>query len=91
MNCGLGGETLSSSGLPEAEEAPTMDAKRREPTTERQEVQVDACPEAAGVILSVGPVSIWLEIETAKQVAMALRNAISPLTALAARKTGHSN
>ena len=70
-----------------------MDTKRREPSTERQEVQVDACPEAAGLILSVGPVSIWLEIETAKQVAVALRNAISPaaLAALAARKTGQSN
>lgn len=70
-----------------------MDTKRREPSSERQEVQVDACPEAAGVILSVGPVSIWLDIETAKQVAVALRNAIAPTTlaALAARKTGHSN
>jgi len=70
-----------------------MDAKRREPTIERQDVQVDACPEAAGVILSVGAVSIWLEIETAKQVAIALRNAISPATlaAVTARKTGPSN
>jgi len=70
-----------------------MDAKRRESTIERQEVQVDACPEAAGLILSVGPVSIWLEIETAKQVAIALRNAISPATlaVLAGRKPGQSN
>ena len=69
-----------------------MDAKRRESTIERQEVQVDACPEAAGLILSVGPVSIWLEMETAKQVAIALRNAISPaaLSAVGAR-TGPSN
>jgi Zn-finger nucleic acid-binding protein len=66
-----------------------MDTKRREPTTERQEVQVDACPEAAGLILSVGPVSIWLEIETAKQVAIALRKAISP--AALGRNTGESN
>jgi len=70
-----------------------MDTKRREPSTERQEVQVDSCPEAAGLILSVGPVSIWLDIDTAKQVAVALRNAISPaaIAALAGRKTGHSN
>jgi hypothetical protein len=70
-----------------------MDTKRREPSTERQEVQVDACPEAAGLILSVGPVSIWLEIETAKQVAIALRNAISPasLAAVAAGNSGQSN
>jgi len=70
-----------------------MDTKRREPTTERQEVQVDACPEAAGLILSVGPVSIWLELETAKQVAIALRNAISPtpLSSAAARHGDKSN
>jgi Zn-finger nucleic acid-binding protein len=70
-----------------------MDTKRREANTERQEVQVDACPEAAGLILSVGAVSIWLEIETAKQVAVALRNAISPaaLAAASARNTGQSN
>ena len=70
-----------------------MDTKRRDPSTERQEVQVDACPEAAGVILSVGAVSIWLDVETAKQVAIALRNAISParLAGVAARKTGQSN
>jgi hypothetical protein len=66
-----------------------MDTKRREPSTERQEVQVDACPEAAGLILSVGPVSIWLQIETAKQVAISLRNAIA--SAAAARNTGQSN
>ena len=70
-----------------------MDAKRREPSTERQDVQAHACPEAAGVILSVGAVSIWLEIETAKQVAIALRSAIPPATlaAVAGRKTGQSN
>jgi hypothetical protein len=68
-----------------------MDAKRGEPTIARQEVQVDACPEAAGLILSVGPVSIWLEMETARQVAIALRNAISPAAFAAARNTGQSN
>ena len=70
-----------------------MDTKRGESTIARQEVQVDSCPEAAGLILSVGPVSIWLEIETAKQVALALRNALAPaaLAALAARNTGQSN
>ena len=68
-----------------------MDTKRGAPTLTGQEVQVDACPEAAGVILSVGPVSIWLEIETAKQVAIALSNAISPAAFAASRKTGPSN
>lgn len=66
-----------------------MDTKRGAATITGQEVQVDACPEAAGVILSVGPVSIWLEIETAKQVAIALRSAISP--GLVRRKPGQSN
>ena len=41
------------------------------------EVQIDICPESAGLILSVGPVSVWLSEATAKQVAAELTSALA--------------
>ena len=42
-----------------------------------QEVEVDICPEQSGYILSVGPMSIWLDGETAEDVVEMLERAIA--------------
>ena len=52
----------------------------------RQEVEVDVCPEQSGYILSVGPMSIWLDGATAEDVVEMLERAIATRTA-AARPT----
>jgi hypothetical protein len=49
----------------------------------RQEVQVDICPEQSGYILSVGPMSIWLDGTTAEDVVEMLERAISSRTTAA--------
>lgn len=46
------------------------------PASPRQEVEVDICPEQAGFILSVGPLSIWLDGATAEEVVEMLERAI---------------
>jgi hypothetical protein len=43
----------------------------------KQEVEVDICPEQSGYILSVGPMSIWLDGTTAEDVVEMLERAIS--------------
>ena len=43
----------------------------------RQEVEVDICPEQSGYILSVGPMSIWLDGATAEDVVEMLERAIA--------------
>jgi len=43
----------------------------------RQEVEVDICPEQSGYILSVGPMSIWLDGATAEDVVEMLECAIA--------------
>ncbi len=43
----------------------------------RQEVEVDICPEQSGYILSVGPMSIWLDGTTAEEVVEMLERAIA--------------
>ncbi len=48
-----------------------------------QEVEVDICPEQAGYILSVGPMSIWLDGETAEDVVVMLERAIASRAAKA--------
>ena len=42
-----------------------------------QEVEVDICPEQSGYILSVGPMSIWLDGATAENVVVMLERAIA--------------
>ena len=57
---------------------------KHEPTTARfDHVQVDICPHGAGMILSVGAVSLWLTEPAAKEVASKLEAALrdSPLVA----------
>lgn len=44
---------------------------------DRQEVAVDICPEQSGYILSVGPMSIWLDGATAEDVVVMLERAIA--------------
>jgi hypothetical protein len=39
-------------------------------------VQVDICPRDAGFVLSVGPVSIWLPLATARDVVTTLARAL---------------
>jgi hypothetical protein len=46
-------------------------------TAVRQEVEVDICPDQAGYILSVGPLSIWLDGATAEDVVEMLERAIA--------------
>ena len=48
-----------------------------------QEVEVDICPEQSGYILSVGPMSIWLDGETAEDVVVMLDRAIAARAATA--------
>ena len=48
-----------------------------------QEVEVDICPEQSGYILSVGPMSIWLDGETAEDVVVMLERAIAARAATA--------
>src|SRR6187551_702852 len=43
----------------------------------RQEVAVDICAEQSGYILSVGPMSIWLDGATAEDVVVMLERAIA--------------
>jgi len=43
----------------------------------RQEVAVDICAEQSGYILSVGPMSIWLDGSTAEEVVDMLERAIA--------------
>ena len=55
---------------------------KHEPTTARfDHVQVDICPQGAGMILSVGAVSLWLPEPAAREVASKLQAALrdSPL------------
>ena len=49
----------------------------------RQEVEVDICPEQSGYILSVGPMSIWLDGTTAEDIVEMLERAISSRTTAA--------
>jgi hypothetical protein len=53
------------------------------PASLRQEVEVDICPEQAGFILSVGPLSIWLDGTTAEEVVEMLERAIEARTVAA--------
>ena len=48
-------------------------ARREQSTSRFDHVQIDVCPDGVGVILSVGPTSIWLPEPTARQVASKLR------------------
>ena len=48
-----------------------------------QEVEVDICPEQSGYILSVGPMSIWLDGATAEDVVVMLERAIASRAAAA--------
>jgi hypothetical protein len=56
-------------------------AKRESATARFDHVQVDICPHGAGMILSVGAVSLWLTEPAAKEVACKLEAALrdSPL------------
>ena len=46
------------------------------PSVVGRTVQVDICPHDAGFVLSVGPVSIWLPLDTARDVVTTLARAL---------------
>ena len=51
-------------------------AKRQQSIPQIEHVQVDLCPQEAGMILSVGAISMWLPEPTAREVARKLRAAL---------------
>jgi hypothetical protein len=54
-----------------------MDTKKRKPAVLGRMAQVDICPAESGFVLSVGPVSIWLEPAVAEDVVRTLAQALS--------------
>jgi hypothetical protein len=52
-----------------------MDTQR--PVVNGRVVQVDVCAREAGVVLSVGPVSLWLPMSTALDVVETLARALA--------------
>ena len=46
------------------------------PSVVGRTVQVDICPHDAGFVLSVGPVSIWLPLDAARDVVTTLARAL---------------
>jgi hypothetical protein len=51
-------------------------ASPEQPTARFDHVQIDVCPDGVGLILSVGPTSIWLPEPTAREVESKLRAAL---------------
>jgi hypothetical protein len=51
-------------------------AKRQQSIPRIDHVQVDLCPQEAGMILSVGSISMWLPEPTAREVARKLHEAL---------------
>lgn len=52
-----------------------MKLKKSQPVVGRI-AQVDVCPRDAGFVLSVGPVSVWLQLEAAQDVVATLARAL---------------
>jgi hypothetical protein len=61
-----------------------MDMKSRRPAVMGRVAQVDICPSESGFVLSVGPVSLWLETAVAEDVVETLAHALSLGTGAAA-------
>jgi hypothetical protein len=54
-----------------------MDNKTRKAAVKGRIAQVDICPSEAGFVLSLGPVSLWLEPGVAEDVVETLSQALS--------------
>jgi hypothetical protein len=54
-----------------------MDHKSRKSAVKGRIAQVDICPSEAGFVLSLGPVSLWLEPGVAEDVVETLSQALS--------------
>jgi hypothetical protein len=54
-----------------------MDNKARKSAVKGRIAQVDICPSEAGFVLSLGPVSLWLEPGVAEDVVETLSQALS--------------
>jgi hypothetical protein len=73
-----------------------MAKKRSKRVTRFRDVQADPCPGDSGLILSVGPMSLWLDNDTARQVVVAIeaamtRTVVPKIIRHAARNTRESN
>ena len=53
-----------------------MKTKKSPPAIVGRIAQVDVCPRGAGFVLSVGPVSIWLPLDAARDVVATLARAL---------------
>lgn len=53
-----------------------MDLKSKRPAVVGRVAQVDICPAEAGFVLSVGPVSLWLDQAVAEDVVETLSEAL---------------
>jgi hypothetical protein len=53
-----------------------MKTKKSPPAIVGRIAQVDVCPRDAGFVLSVGPVSIWLPLDAARDVVATLARAL---------------
>jgi hypothetical protein len=54
-----------------------MENKQRKSAVKGRIAQVDICPSEAGFVLSVGPVSLWLEPGVAEDIVETLAHALS--------------
>jgi hypothetical protein len=63
-----------------------MDVKSKRPAVVGRVAQVDICPAEAGFVLSVGPVSLWLDLAVAEDVVETLSEAL----VLGAREGGRA-
>ena len=54
----------------------TKTKTKKLPSVLGRSAQVDICPRDAGFVLSVGPVSIWLPLDTARDVVATLTRAL---------------
>jgi hypothetical protein len=54
-----------------------MDIKLKKPAVMGRVAQVDICPSESGFVLSVGPVSLWLDSSAAEDVLETLARALS--------------
>jgi hypothetical protein len=54
-----------------------MEIKSKMPAVIGRIAQVDICPSESGLVLSVGPVSLWLDLAVAEDVVETLTRALS--------------
>ena len=73
-----------------------MPKKRSKRAPRFRDVQVDPCPGSTGIILSVGPMSLWLDNDTAREIVVEIeaamtRTAVPEVNRPAARSRRESN